>query len=374
MRPFLLLLLILLVFSSTAWSTEERLKVIPAQLSYTPDLSPRAQKEWEKGKALLADVYAGKIDPESLSDQERSLMVAAEEGESIWSVGGIGCSWYCGGGPSAVTASSALPPSGAISYAPPNAHDFDLRTAWVEGAAGQGKGEYIEYRFAPLSPRVNQIRIFNGYHKSEKAWKENGRVKRFKLHVDGQPYAILALEDSRAVQIFPIEPLGSRAEGKDLVLRFEILDVYPGDRWKDVAITEIEFDGLDVHCFVAGTLIRMADGSNRPIEGLKTGEEVLSYNISTGQVEPALIIELAENRHDHLVRLGLVGLEIISTTDHPYFVKGKGWYSADPARSRAYKGMEAVGRLRLGDEILFLTGSGEMVTRRLTSLEYLRQP
>ena len=34
----------------------------------------------------------------------------------------------------------------------------------------------------------------------------------------------------------------------------------------DVAISEINFDGPDVHCFVKGTQITMADGTTKPIE------------------------------------------------------------------------------------------------------------
>jgi hypothetical protein len=30
-------------------------------------------------------------------------------------------------------------------------------------------------------------------------------------------------------------------------MRFEIMDVYKGDKYDDTAITEIYFDGIDVH-------------------------------------------------------------------------------------------------------------------------------
>jgi len=32
-----------------------------------------------------------------------------------------------------------------------------------------------------------------------------------------------------------------------LKIKFEILEVYEGDKYKDTAITEIYFDGIDVH-------------------------------------------------------------------------------------------------------------------------------
>jgi hypothetical protein len=30
-------------------------------------------------------------------------------------------------------------------------------------------------------------------------------------------------------------------------IKFEILEVYPGEKYQDAAITEIYFDGIDVH-------------------------------------------------------------------------------------------------------------------------------
>ena len=36
-------------------------------------------------------------------------------------------------------------------------------------------------------------------------------------------------------------------DGSDLVLKFEIIEVYKGLKYNDTAITEIYFDGMDVH-------------------------------------------------------------------------------------------------------------------------------
>ena len=33
----------------------------------------------------------------------------------------------------------------------------------------------------------------------------------------------------------------------DWKLRFEILEVYPGSKFEDIAISELYFDGIDVH-------------------------------------------------------------------------------------------------------------------------------
>ncbi|MCL2727160.1 MAG: hypothetical protein FWD56_02100 [Bacteroidales bacterium] len=170
---------------------------------------------------------------------------------------GEGCSWYCDGGPYRVTASSYLKSQNAnITYFPDNAHDLSFETAWVEGVKGQGIGEYLTYYFKPTAPRITDIIIANGYVKSEKAYRDNSRVKRLKLYINDIPVAILNLEDVRQEQIFTFKPIGRRSENipwseveklPDWTLKFEILEVYPGDRYEDTAISEIYFDGLDVH-------------------------------------------------------------------------------------------------------------------------------
>ena len=88
----------------------------------------------------------------------------------------------------------------------------------------------------------------NGYVKSEKAWRDNGRVKSLLLYYNEKPYAILDLVDSRSLQCFDVGTLGFHDENAPRwSLKFEIREVYPGKRYNDTAITELYFDGIDVH-------------------------------------------------------------------------------------------------------------------------------
>jgi hypothetical protein len=167
--------------------------------------------------------------------------------ESVWDIIDGGCSWYCGGGNYAVKASSSLHPEKGIVYKAAKANDISYRTAWVEGKEDEGIGEYLEYYFKNKSPRVTKIIISNGYMKSEAAWKNNNRVKKMNFYVNGKLYGVLNLEDSRTDQVFDIGTFGHNKNGTDLIMRFEILEVYKGDKFNDTAITEIYFDGVDVH-------------------------------------------------------------------------------------------------------------------------------
>ena len=55
------------------------------------------------------------------------------------------------------------------------------------------------------------------------------------------------LNDTTASQRFEIEPIQSTIENQDLVLTLEILEAYEGEKYTDLVISEINFDGIDVH-------------------------------------------------------------------------------------------------------------------------------
>jgi hypothetical protein len=170
-----------------------------------------------------------------------------ESVENIWDVIGGGCSWYCGGGNYSVKSSSELRPNKEITYKAKNANDLSYKTAWIEGAPGDGIGEYLEYYFENKSPRVTKIIFSNGYLKTEALWRKNNRVKKIKFYVNGKAFGVLNLEDTKMDQIFKLGIFGQDKSGDDLVLKFEILEVYRGGSYRDTAITEIYFDGIDVH-------------------------------------------------------------------------------------------------------------------------------
>ncbi len=170
---------------------------------------------------------------------------APESGEVL-----PGCSWYCGEVIPEISASSHLEGN---DYIPKKAHDFDFKTAWVEGARGNGKGEFLEYRFE-LPPNlekpddfgVNKLIIINGYRKSEALWKANGRVRTLKMYLNGVETLLIHLSDTFHPQTVEFPHVLLRP-GTETVFKFEIVDVYAGSKYQDVAISELLFDGLGVH-------------------------------------------------------------------------------------------------------------------------------
>ena len=231
------LLILALLYGGTAQS---QIKNFYPKKVVKPDLSAKREKDINRQNELLQ-----KKTPTASEQKELNILLEkyGEVVENAWDIIDGGCSWYCGGGNYKIKASSSLNDS----YKAEFANDLSYKTAWVEGKKDEGTGEYLEYYFKNDSPRITEIIISNGYMKSEETWKNNNRVKKLKLYVNGVPFGILNLKDSRTDQYFEVGTLGHNKNGTDLILKFEILEVYKGSKYNDTAITEIYFDGIDVH-------------------------------------------------------------------------------------------------------------------------------
>ncbi len=212
---------------------------------------------WEQVPHIKPDstatlTYKSKAQFEALYDRvdsgDESALQVLEHDVLYQELYSPACSWYCGGEILSVKASSHLAPIGNMTYEAGNAHDFDHERVWAEGVDGLGIGEYLEYEFPGNCPRITTVKIMNGYVKNETVWKDNARVKQLKMYYQGKPYAILDLEDTRNLQYFNVGVLGPYdADAPNWKLRFEILEVYEGEKYEDTVISELYFDGIDVH-------------------------------------------------------------------------------------------------------------------------------
>lgn len=310
---------------------------------------------WQKALDQYAKINSGDIEYDLLSEKDKKMIDSLEMGYGPMTQG-VGCSWYCGGGPDKITSSSYLRDEGKITYLPDNIHDFDLFTAWVPDNSKGSIGKKINFHFKPFAPRVNEIIIWNGYIKNIDLWKANSRVAKFKMIVNGKPTAILELKDVNNTQSFKINPIQSTDSTKDLILTLEILEVYKGTKYDDVAVSEINFDGLDVHCFAAGTQITMADNSTKKIEEITNQDWVLAYDKLTGNLDKVKVSELTIARHTNLLKLRFSDREIIVTDDHPFWIEGQIWASINPTKSNNnYEQASEVIQLKIGDKIYIPT-------------------
>ncbi len=168
-----------------------------------------------------------------------------------------------------IKASSNLAPQGKYNYAINNICDDDPRTAWVEGKEDYGIGEYLEFKDWSIMGG-GEISILNGYQSSKLAWENNSRVKRFKISLNNKDVCYLDLSDAMGIQTFNLPEVALkiiRGEEKAVktkeeipngieynaimdgmyyytlggggVLRFTIVEVYEGLKFKDTAISGI---------------------------------------------------------------------------------------------------------------------------------------
>lgn len=157
-----------------------------------------------------------------------------------------------------VSASSTLAPQGKFNYSIKNICDDNPQTAWVEGSPDYGIGEYFELKdWIPMGE--GEIGILNGYQYNKSVWETNSRVKKFSVSLDGKEVFILELDDVMGVQRFYLPQkvydkiagtytettneqggysVSSNNDGGG-VLRFTIIEVYKGTKYKDTCITGI---------------------------------------------------------------------------------------------------------------------------------------
>ena len=244
-----ILLLLFFVFINSGYS--QTIKTLEPTIGITHNLSPEAELRLKQGNVerdSLNEVNnSGLLEKKGQHQLDSLSKIYPETRNIIWDVIDDGADWNDYGGPYDVRSSSALKLSRGNNYEATNAKDLRLDTAWVEGVKGNGEGQYLEYFFKNESPRVTQAIIINGYVKTPQLWRDNNRVKDFDLYINGEFYAKLKLKDIQSEQIFELPILGRRSDGKDLILKFVIKNVYPGAKYDDTAITEIYFQGMDVY-------------------------------------------------------------------------------------------------------------------------------
>ncbi|MET9791336.1 polymorphic toxin-type HINT domain-containing protein [Streptomyces canus] len=109
---------------------------------------------------------------------------------------------------------------------------------------------------------------------------------------------------------------------------------------------------LNSMCFPAGTKITTEHGT-KPIEDIRTGDRVWAQDPETGERRLRTVAGVMERTADALVSVDIGTETLRATTEHPFWVRGKGWTGAEA--------------LRPGDRLTTLDGKGarvESVTKK----------
>ena len=213
-------------------------------------------------------------------------------------------------------ASSTLAPHASHSYDIENIQDYNHQTAWVEGKSDYGIGEYFI-----VAGDVNII--YNGYQKSRYSWENNSRVKKFKIYKNNKPICYLKLNDLMGSQYFGL-PEDYDSEEIDPVFKFEIVEVYKGDKWKDVAITHIDLQGC---CLLGQSRVSDLDGTYQQISKINEGEFIKTIDLKSGKETKAKVNQVFTQKHYVLLDIKTQNNNIKATKDHPFYVKNYGLIS-----------------------------------------------
>ena len=77
-------------------------------------------------------------------------------------------------------------------------------------------------------------------------------------------------------------------------------------------------------CFRAGTLVSSTNGFV-PIEKIKIGDTVLSYNLEKSKIEQKKVENVFKQETQEIYELNTNNQKIFVTAQHPFYVEGKGW-------------------------------------------------
>jgi ATP-dependent DNA helicase UvrD/PcrA len=109
-------------------------------------------------------------------------------------------------------------------------------------------------------------------------------------------------------------------------------------------------------CLVAGTLITMADGSKKPIEKVRVGDEVWSCH-GSGRFAPARVTRVHRStRRDGIAIRTASGRRIVSTPEHTHFAGFK--TGATPQLFMTYVMWKAGSGFRIGTSTTYADGEG----------------
>lgn len=190
-------------------------------------------------------------------------------------------------------------------------------TAWVEGKADFGIGEFFEIKAAGINT------IYNGYQSSPKSCVENSRVKKFKVYKNNVALCYLDLTDEMGRQTFELPGHNNYNPEKSYVFRFEILDVYKGTKWSDVAISEINH----ALCCVSESSIIETLINAVGVSDIKEGISIYSINIETGELYDSRVLSVSKQRHLSMLQIVCETKAIELTSNHPLYIKNIGFCS-----------------------------------------------
>lgn len=152
-----------------------------------------------------------------------------------------------------------LAPQAGHTYVGENLIDGDPSTVWALTLDDQliecDSGLYWEPTFTINCSKLSYIIIRNGYGRSASAYKNNTRVKKVSVYVpdgemDGYTLTKTTIQDTNSPQKITIpDDATGNSNIRKIILKFgdwsDSANFYPGAKWNDLCISEVEFWGYE---------------------------------------------------------------------------------------------------------------------------------
>lgn len=246
-KKCLFLISLIFAFISSGYSQNEDIltpRLNPLRLSLKKE--QKFVEHCAKCQTII-DKYLIDEDYQPTKKEERFFRNCGDEANSYWKVGiSKGCSWYCAGGPKELEITGS--PDSTTSS---KASDLNYSTVWKKESKDSTE---ITFTFNFYTPRITYIVIANGNFLSKKHWRKSGKAKLIQLMINDEPHVFLRLKKTRKEQLFSLEPMGNdptsyREDGQydPWELKLKILSTYKNRRNNPLEISDIYFDGIDIH-------------------------------------------------------------------------------------------------------------------------------
>lgn len=153
-----------------------------------------------------------------------------------------------------------------------SALDGKTETAWMVPGESANKGEWLEIDLP--TGEVDKISIYPGYGKSTETWTDYPRVKTLRVDVyaindtdDTQQVGSTTVEvaDKAEVQLIDVPDVKTGAMGGRA--RLVVLDVYPGDDYPNLAVSEAAIILKEIDGKATLTEVSSEDGKDALMDG-----------------------------------------------------------------------------------------------------------
>lgn len=132
-----------------------------------------------------------------------------------------------------LSSSSTLEPE--ASYSIYNIIDGKNTSGWAEGNTGNGVNEKFGVKF-DKAVNITHISIWNGYQRSGKHFNDNCRLKKISIESSNGTKNTVELKDIPGSQKIEMP-----TTIKDNYIDIKVLEVYEGEKYKDLVLSEIKF-------------------------------------------------------------------------------------------------------------------------------------